>query len=87
MEPQYGNQQPPPPPASVYGAASPADKWWQEPWAGIVCTFICCGPLGLYLVWTSPKNSESTKKIVTAIWVVLAVLGVAANIAIRMGSS
>lgn len=87
MQPQYENQPLPPPPPNVYNGPQAADKWWQEPWVGIVCTFLCCGPLGLYLVWTSPKNTDSTKKIVTAIWAGLFLLGIVANIAILAAGS
>ncbi|MSZ89411.1 MAG: DUF4352 domain-containing protein [Actinobacteria bacterium] len=74
---------PPPPPMQLEAEAG---KWFEA--VGIVIlSLVCCGPLGLVLLWTSKKFTQKTKLIVTGVIVGLILVGGIAGIASGGSSS
>jgi len=54
------DQQYPPPPSPGRPTPPPADQdvWpahaWYHSWFVILLVLVCCGPVGLFLLWSSP---------------------------------
>src|SRR5436309_5300023 len=48
----------------------PESRWFYSVWAVLLALFVVLGPLGLPLLWRSPRFSRGTKVLLTALTVV-----------------
>lgn len=71
------NAQIPPPPGSIPPPPAERTSFLLAPWVGIVLSFFVCWPIGVALVWASPRNPTGRKVLVTilsALWVSFVIL-------------
>jgi len=59
--------------------------WYHRPWAVLVLLFLVLGPLGLPLLWRSPRFSRGWKIVLTVVMIVYTALLIESMIAaVRM---
>lgn len=70
---------PPPPPASQATTSSEEASLWDRP-AILTLLVICCFPVGLFLLWKSPRVSQGQKTLWTGVFAGLFVLSLIVSI-------
>ncbi|TMA38158.1 MAG: hypothetical protein E6J79_07740 [Deltaproteobacteria bacterium] len=58
----------------------PESRWFYSVWAVLLALFVVLGPLGLPLLWRSPRFSRGTKVVLTALTAVYTLLLVAETV-------
>jgi len=58
----------------------PESRWFYNVWAVLLALFVVLGPLGLPLLWRSPRFSRGAKVLLTALTAVYTLLLVAETV-------